>query len=129
MKVYFNTNGTIKNIPTDDTRFFQNSGNDQELILYGIPEGEDVMVTFTRSDRVKYGPYLADYDYDDNEVLVVKLLMPPEAFEVAGGVRISILAQHEAEEEIGGIMTTKLVRHAYAKVGITVYENDAVVVL
>ena len=128
MKVYFNTNGTINNIPSDDTKFFQNSGNDQELVLYGIPEGEDVQVTFTRADKVKFGPYLASYDYDNEEVLVVILPMPIEAFEVAGGVRISVLAQHEVEEEIGGIITTKLVRHAYAQIGITVYPNDAVVV-
>ena len=128
MKVYFNANGTINNIPSDDTKFFQNSGNDQEVVLYGVPEGEDVHVTFTRPDKVKFGPYLANYDTDEEEVVVVKCPMPIEAFEVAGGVKISIVAQHEVEEEIGGIMTTKLVRHAYAQIGITVYPNDAVVV-
>jgi len=124
MKVYFNPNGTISNIPSDDTKFFQNSGNDQNLTIYGIPAGEDVLITFTRPDKVKYGPYVGEYQLDESVVCPI----PIEALEVAGGVKISIIAQHEVEEEMGGIVTTKLVRHAYAMVGITVYENDAVVV-
>ena len=63
MKVYLNEKGSINRVPADETKLFQNSGNNQEIILYDFPEGEEVSITFTRQDRVKYVLYAANYSY------------------------------------------------------------------
>lgn len=123
MKVYFNTNGTINNIPASDTVFFKNSGNFNYIYLYGIPTGETVKVSYTREDKKAVGPFLASYGNDPEEVYCVIVRVPADALKVAGQLGISILAEHD---EIDG-ETTTTVTQAFAKITATVFDNGAVI--
>lgn len=128
MQVYFNANGTINRIPVSDTVLFKNSGNFNYIYLYGIPAGETVTVSYTRQDGKQNGPYQASYGTDPEGASCVVVRIPADALTVAGQLQIFILAQHDIQETVGEQTITTTVRHAYAGITATVFDNEAVVV-
>ena len=123
MQVYFNANGTINRIPVTDTVFFKNSGNNNYIYLYGIPDGQTVTVSYKREDGKRVGPYQASYGNDPDETYCVIIRVPASPLKVAGELEIFILASHE--ETIEGEVET--VSSAYASITVKVFDNDAIV--